>query len=1242
MSIENNFRSLAPNEYIDLNSYGEALDYVFSLDKIRNIALTGAYGSGKSSVIRSYEQVHKERTFIHISLAHFDEQGKSKIPAGNDSKVVNDLEGKIINQLIHQIPEKSIPQSHFQIKSELSAVTRLLIVIATLAFVALWIYVLKFHNWVLTISALPASFIKSILLITTNPYFRLIGVGLIILLAGIGLFHFLSSHSLQSIFKKVDLKGIIGFELFGAEEDTYFDKYLNKVLCLFDAADADAIVFEDLDRYDVTLIFEKLREINDLVYSRTKQGLRPKKKPLRFFYLIRDDIFTASDRSKFFDFIIPVVPYVDASNSCDQLLQRFDEAGLSNTFNKRFLQDVSLYLSDMRLITNIVNEYIVYHGRLSNSGLATQSDRQLAMVIYKNLYPGDFDLLHHGRGYVFALFEAKSILLENQRKEIDLSISELHQQMDSFDKECLKNMDELNALFFPLSEEILSIAGEQIGPLTRTDLVRRILQNPNDVYYRKQPSPYSSYSSSARFDTEAKKSEMESNSEYSQRKKVLESREVNSKKFLDDIKRLEEKKLRLSTFTAKELISQLDKETAEKFWNPILPSYESEGYVEIIQNSKSFNLLKYLIRNGYIDENYAAYVSYFYPNSLTVRDRNFLLALSDRTPLEYGYHINHPDAILDRLDASDFTRRELRNFDLLSYLLYHKCDAQLHIWLQACDGNEDAYQFFVQFWRLGNLKEELFHVLYTEQPLWFHMWCENGIIKGSEWKQFVLDIFAFLDNDQLQEINEDYWLTNRISNDHSFLMIDHPDISLLIQAFKVLDIQFTAIEYREQDIPLVKTICQENLYILNLPMLKLFMNIYWGVSNAEAESRSYSHILKNPDAALSQRVFNDIVGYVNVILHETTVRFFDDEKCANNLLNRNDLSEEYKLEYIQRMDTILADINSIETFSLWPTLIECCRLKYTWENIADYFAELEQSTGEISNELATFINSGTGDLDWNYDNLNSRIGNEKATILRRAVLSSKNISLERFRVALAGMTFEYSGGFPLADIPSERMKVIFELNIVPMTVENIEVVRKSYPQLWSDFVVSANPRALLKLIDSEVVTLTVEEVADLLEDSRIDVKTALELVNSYSEIIPTKNRDYPTSVKVKIIQEHFNPNEIPMVLQSFEQAHPQICMAFLKYAKEHVELTVSSAEHIQYIPVKVYSACLEEFTESQALVLRPYLSDKNFEIVCTENKKPQFSDTAETRKILKYFKEKNWISSYKLEKGCIRAFPTRK
>ncbi len=355
--------------------------------------------------------------------------------------------------------------------------------------------------------------------------------------------------------------------------------------------------------------------------------------------MIRDDIFTASDRSKFFDFIIPVVPYVDASNSCDQLLQRFDEAGLSNTFNKRFLQDVSLYLSDMRLITNIVNEYIVYHGRLSSSGLATQSDRQLAMVIYKTLYPGDFDLLHHGQGYVFAVLENKRILLETKCKQIDAKIAELRQNITMFEKENLKSIDELNALFFPLSEEISSINGERVGNLNRTELVKKVIQNPDNVQYRQ-----SYYSSPLNVATRI--SNMEKISEYIQRKKIIENRQISIEKFPQDIKKLEKKKMHLSTYTIKDLISQLDQESEGKFWNPVLPAYESNGYIEKIQNSKSFNLLKYLIRNGYIDENYAAYVSYFYPNSLTVRDRNFLLALSDRTPLEYGYHIDRPDAIL--------------------------------------------------------------------------------------------------------------------------------------------------------------------------------------------------------------------------------------------------------------------------------------------------------------------------------------------------------------------------------------------------------------------------------------------------------------------------------------------------------------------------------------------------------------------------------------------------------------------
>ena len=277
----------------------------------------------------------------------------------------------------------------------------------------------------------------------------------------------------------------------------------------------------------LTLIFEKLREISDLAYSREKLGLRQGKKPLRFFYLIRDDVFTASNRSKFFDFIIPVVSYVDASNSCDQLLQRFKEAGFSGLFTKRFLQDVSLYLGDMRLVSNIVNEYSVYRGRLSGSGLVTKPDRQLAMVIYKNLYPGDFDLLQKGRGYVYALFEQKKHLMREKKESLENSLQTLCSRLDDAGNETLRSMDELDALYFPLTENGITINGGDVSNLGRTELVRRILEKPDAVKYTlfTQVNIYGRRYHNKSFsplDVVAMRAEMESNGDYIRRKTYIE------------------------------------------------------------------------------------------------------------------------------------------------------------------------------------------------------------------------------------------------------------------------------------------------------------------------------------------------------------------------------------------------------------------------------------------------------------------------------------------------------------------------------------------------------------------------------------------------------------------------------------------------------------------------------------------------------------------------------------------------
>lgn len=145
----------------DIEPYVEAFDFVFENDDLRNIAITGAYGSGKSSLISSVKKRYgagadsnseKRHRFLTISLTSFDtpiqsddnrstrthtSEIKQNAKADstqpdtqtNDSEInghnnkqsedcdsVSILEGQIINQVIHRIDHKVAPKTRFKKK----------------------------------------------------------------------------------------------------------------------------------------------------------------------------------------------------------------------------------------------------------------------------------------------------------------------------------------------------------------------------------------------------------------------------------------------------------------------------------------------------------------------------------------------------------------------------------------------------------------------------------------------------------------------------------------------------------------------------------------------------------------------------------------------------------------------------------------------------------------------------------------------------------------------------------------------------------------------------------------------------------------------------------------------------------------------------------------------------------------------------------------------------------------------
>lgn len=63
---DTNFRTLSPTKKANIDKYEEVLNFVFSNNEIKNVAITGAYCSGKSSIIETYGKNNKDIKLLHI------------------------------------------------------------------------------------------------------------------------------------------------------------------------------------------------------------------------------------------------------------------------------------------------------------------------------------------------------------------------------------------------------------------------------------------------------------------------------------------------------------------------------------------------------------------------------------------------------------------------------------------------------------------------------------------------------------------------------------------------------------------------------------------------------------------------------------------------------------------------------------------------------------------------------------------------------------------------------------------------------------------------------------------------------------------------------------------------------------------------------------------------------------------------------------------------------------------------
>lgn len=1167
------FERLTPIDNMDLDVYEEAIDYVFNNPDVKNVAISGAYSAGKSSVLASYKKRHNDLRFLHISLAHF------KSPDQEDETEVKEsvLEGKILNQLIHQIPSDKIPQTHFRVKKRISPVSIIIKTLETIALLTAIIYFMFFDSWKSYVSVLPDNWLKSILELSAHPYALMVDGIIIITLSSFLIYGLIKIQKNKNVFRKLNLQGN-EIEIFEESDDSYFDKYLNEVLYLFENVDADVIVFEDMDRFNANKIFERLREVNTLANIQLQ---KENKKILRFFYLLRDDIFISKDRTKFFDYFVPVVPVVDSSNSYDQFISHFKKGGLFEKFNESFLQGLSLYIDDMRLLKNIYNEFVIYYNRLNITEL--DCNKMLAIIAYKNLFPRDFADLQLNQGFIYTIFANKDSFVAEEIEKLDKQISEKSNEIDMAKNEHLSTIKELDA-----------------------------------AYEDKRPVRYGYRQDLSDADK----------ANYAKRKQAIENR-LNS-----SIPKLENEKVVLKqkriSMQNRQLCEIITRDNIDSIFS--ITSTNEVGTVthfNEIKSSEYFDLLKYLIRNGYIDETYADYMTYFYENSLSRIDKTFLRSITDKKAKEYTYKLKNPKLVVSRLRLVDFDQEETLNFDLFTYLLQTSHIDYVKRLIEQLKSTKNLKFIGAYFDTTIELSAYIKH-LNMGWPEVFSTALSERLLTENQIRRYSIASLYYSNDDIIELVNKENCLCDYISNARDYLAIDNPNIDRLIHCFTLLGVCFIGFDYTELNKELFQAVYEESLYEINAENLQLIQREILGAKNADDFFHKNCTILcLHPDSAITQYVNQNINKYFRVVLQISDGNIHDDENVAIAVFNNANLTTDYKHSYISALRTTITSIKEIADSSLWSSLLDADIVQYSEYNIMDCF-----NTVKLNESVISYINRYDIDLDFS----KTEYDEDAKEKLFDSVVICNGIDNSKYRQILVSLKFSYDA-FDIADISDDKITILIDTNIIRMTDDNLKYIRENYHNQIFYYI----RKSIEKYID--IVDETLFSREELLEILTWDIsdKLKIRLLELSDEEISIIGKNYSPAVCLHILNNNFAKSDLPDLFSSFEQWDNFVREKIFDYAVRHIasiiddpnsvsQKLINNLLHSERVnrdeKIDLFIAIIPALCEESIKGILTLLNLTDYLKIFDTRSRPKFEINDENEKLLTVFKESNLIHNY--------------
>ncbi|WP_104174891.1 hypothetical protein [Arthrobacter sp. Y81] len=941
-------------------------------DTLRNIALTGGYGIGKSSILQEVSERADKGKVLTLSLSTLGDEPPTALAADGGQPVpvtkTNRIQKEIVKQLLYREDPARVPGSRYRRMGSFKWSRESMAAVICAATVVLLGYLTRFTDRLINFAG-------------DNPLARVgMHVALFVLVAGLILAARWVFHNRFWIEKLIAGPATISLS---NKSGSYFDEYLDEIVYFFGATHYDIAIFEDIDRFEDPHIFQTLRELNTIL-NNSKQLDRN----IRFIYAIKDSIFeqlgsddpTAPDvagnasvtskpadaakaeteranRTKFFDLVIPVVPFITHRSARDHMTDILTKSGLD--VSRELVALAARHIPDMRLIKNIHNEYGIFRERLLLSAEALpglNADSLFAMIVYKNIHLSDFEQIKTGSGQLDKLYETSRAL-------VDENVAELDKEATRIQVELVAGPDASASLADSLGEKLeryvfrvfrhqglvsfrqisFSIAS---GSFTRAEIRTALFWKP----YMEGGGQLSVSVRDTNNNPHALVFTLEDISEaFGKELSPEDWKQYDHDRLKARLKEIDASRRFLLSADMADLVASPE--------YTVKVSEEAQSLKTIRQDLLGSALAIDLVDKGFIDRNFTLYTSQFQGVHVSIDAMNFIL--HHVQPNRMGINFPFPtstdiEAMLGEAGPNVLAERSMYNIEILDYLLAGEDIRCTPIIRNLAVPGQDEQDFTTAYLARGKQREALYRKLASFMPEIF-----STIVDMAVDFELKTDLFnAALTGAQTDVdyslhglgpfIEDNYASMNLFTADPSHVQAIGPVMEIL----KELDVSLPTL------LPLnaafKRGIVENSLYHLTVTNLRAALDGHDDFALDAIKDRNatvYAYVLDNADQYVPLMSGRPEPSHT---IHSPS-RFIEILEDAA----ARDASAVAALAKHAAPGCIVADIQAINR-TTWPSLAKENRLLPTFANLESYVRE----TGRIDEDLAVFLTAAGAVLEY--------------------------------------------------------------------------------------------------------------------------------------------------------------------------------------------------------------------------------------------------------------------------------------